>query len=122
MPPRAKRGATGPGTLQRPGPAADGPESAQDSVPPGAGVVRAAVHAAIVAGHEAEGVDPRLQGLEGLAEHLAGSIDRYHDQPFAVAQLAPRLLDVLRELRLTPAPVQAADALTELLASLNEPT
>lgn len=48
--------------------------------------------------------DPRWGGVEGLARTLGRALDQAEEAraPYAIAQLAPRLLDVLAAMRLTP--------------------
>jgi hypothetical protein len=69
--------------------------------------------------------DPRWAGAERLAYTVAGALDQAarKGDPYAVAQLAPRLLDVLRDLMLTPGAIGAAagDDLGSLLADLATP-
>ena len=59
---------------------------------------------AIRAGQEDGCGDKRFAGAEALACELARGIDEaaVEDRTYVIAQLAPRLLDVLIALRLTP--------------------
>lgn len=71
--------------------------------------------------------DPRWAAAERLAYTLAAAMDMaaIRGDLYAPAQLAPRLLDVLRDLRLTPASVTTStgqDALGELLDKIGSPT
>lgn len=81
-----------------------------------------AVAASIRAGRDGAAADPRYAGAESLARSLARGIDvaRGEGDPYALAQLGPKLLDVLRELQLTPPPrAVGADDLAELLGGLS---
>lgn len=86
--------------------------------------VERAVGASIVAGRAGGRADRRWSGTETLAREIAAAIDlaALEQQPYAVAQLAPRLLDTLRELQLTPtAAADGLDPVTEFLRGLAEP-
>ncbi|GAA2118570.1 hypothetical protein GCM10009802_20260 [Streptomyces synnematoformans] len=87
----------------------------------GAGRVETGVTRAIRAAREGAAADPRLAGLESLARTLAAGVDIAADQPYALAQLSPRLLDVLETLMLIPRTTHS-DALTQLLADIATPT
>lgn len=70
--------------------------------------------------------DPKWAAIERLSYSLAAAMDAAERKGdlYAPAQLAPRLLDVLRDMMLTPASVQAGqddDDLGELLAGLTAP-
>lgn len=67
--------------------------------------------------------DARLRGAETLARELARGIDIAAGKadPYALAQLSPKLLDVLRELGLAGGAAAAVDPTTELLADLATP-
>jgi hypothetical protein len=84
-----------------------------------------ATRKAIIAGRGGAAADPRHAAAEALARQLSRAVDlAMHKSPpdlYAVAQLSPRLLDVLRELRLTPDSEQKGSDLDELLASLGDP-
>lgn len=84
-----------------------------------------ATRKAIIAGRNGAPADPRFAAAESLARQLARAVDiAMHKSPpdvYAVAQLSPRLLDVLRELRLTPDSEQKGSDLDELLASMGTP-
>lgn len=71
--------------------------------------------------------DVRWAAAERLAYALAAAMDAAERKGdlYAPAQLAPRLLDVLRDLRLTPTSVgtsSSQDALGDLLKDLSRPT
>lgn len=71
--------------------------------------------------------EPKWSAAECLAYQLAATLDAAERRGdlYAPAQLAPRLLDVLKELRLTPASVGGSagqDALSDLLSDLSRPT
>lgn len=88
------------------------------------GPTEAAVAASIRAARGEAKADPRWAGAESLARSLARGVDRARDagDPYALAQLGPRLLEALRELGLTPPPrPESGGKLEELLSSLSEP-
>lgn len=69
------------------------------------------------------GADPRMAAAEALARELAAGIDvaALKMDPYALAQLGPKLLDVLKELGMTRPPEQTDSALSALLADLRDP-
>lgn len=76
--------------------------------------------------HGRRPADPKWGAVERLAYALAAAMDAAERKGdlYAPAQLAPRLLDVLRDMRLTPASVgtrTGQDALSDLLADLATP-
>jgi len=75
---------------------------------------------AIRAGRDGGDADARWRAAETLARHIAATLDATTTaDPYAVAQLAPRLLAVLQELRLTPAAAgSGADSLGDFLNEL----
>lgn len=87
------------------------------------GRVERSVNDAILAGRDGAPADPRWRAAEALARELGRGIDTAAaaGDPYALAQLGPKLLDLLRELRLTPPPQAAAGSLDALLADLAIP-
>jgi hypothetical protein len=86
------------------------------------GRVERAVTEAIRAAHRENrgAADARWRGAEALARQVAAALDTGADDPYAVAQLAPRLLAVLTELRLTPAAAGiGTDPLGDFFAELS---
>lgn len=67
--------------------------------------------------------DPRWAAAEALARELGRGLDlaAANADPYALAQLGPKLLDALRELSLTPASSQTKGDLENLLADLAKP-
>lgn len=86
------------------------------------GTVYRGVCAAIIASRGDGSPNASWAGTEALARSLANAMDvaLRKGEPYAVAQLAPRLLDVLRDLLLTPASARSDgdDQLHALLADL----
>lgn len=84
-----------------------------------------ATRKAIIAGRDGAPADPKWAATESLARQLARAIDLAMNKtpadPYAVAQLAPKLLDVLRELKLTPMSAVQASGLEDLLSDLGTP-
>lgn len=73
----------------------------------------------------ARGEAPRevkLSALETLARQLAAGLDLAAAEPYALAQLGPRLLDVLTALQLTPQPRVDDDGLSDLIKDLKTVT
>lgn len=95
------------------------------------GRLEAAVMASVVAARPVNEngrrtADPKWAAIERLSYSLAAAMDAAERKGdlYAPAQLAPRLLDVLRDMMLTPASVQVAkddDELGDLLADLATP-
>lgn len=86
--------------------------------------VTRAVGDAIRAGREGAPAVRKYAGAEALAREIGYAMDVASElgKVYAIAQLAPRLLDTLRELHLTPATGDTAnDPLTELLRELSAP-
>ena len=85
--------------------------------------VEASVAASILAARPAAGADPRWKAAEALAKELGRGVDiaAANGDPYALAQLGPKLLDTLRELQLTPASATVKGDLEELLADLKDP-
>lgn len=85
--------------------------------------VEGAVTRSIQTGRQGADPDPRWAGTEALARELARGIDiaAGNADPYALAQLGPKLLDVLRELALTPASATVKSELDDLLADLAKP-
>ncbi|MFB6943390.1 hypothetical protein ACFWGL_12440 [Streptomyces sp. NPDC060286] len=67
-----------------------------------------------------DGADPKRAGIEAIARELARAMDTAGARldPYAVAQVTPKLLDVLD--RLTPTETEA-DGLADLLADMSKP-
>lgn len=135
---RAKNGGRSGGRGQKPLLDVPGAREAPEHSPlPGTAVRRstgrleAAVRASVVASRPVNDngrrpADARWRAAECLAYQLAATLDAAERRGdlYAPAQLAPRLLDVLRDLRLTPASqVESSgqDALNDLLADLSTP-
>ena len=85
-----------------------------------------AVEAAIRAGQRAGQLDELDAGVAALARQLARACDAAEStaQPYALAQLGPRLLDALVALGLSPSarPGSAGDEWDRLAAELGAPT
>lgn len=112
MPTRPRRGADG-------GDVPDGPRGPVLRVE---GAVSRSVRTARGSGK----ADPRYAAVEALAREVGRAVDvaGAKRDPYAVAQLTPRLLDVLSALHLTPASntaPESEDGLAELLADLARP-
>lgn len=89
--------------------------------PPGR--VERSVSISITAARGEHPADARWAAGEALARELGRGIDiaAANGDPYALAQLGPRLLETLRELALTPASATVKGELDELLADLNSP-
>lgn len=87
------------------------------------GRVERSVSASILAARGEQPADPRWAGGEALAKELARGIDiaAANSDPYALAQLGPKLLETLRELALTPASATVKGELDDLLADLATP-
>lgn len=103
--PRKKVPPQGPALLDF---AADAPEHG-DPIPGTAvrrqpGRTEKAVGTSIQHGRQGKPADPRFAAAEALARQLAYGVDQAAAKadPYALAQLGPKLLEVLRELALTP--------------------
>jgi hypothetical protein len=69
--------------------------------------------------------EDRYAAIEALALAVGRAVDGAvaDADPYAVAQLSPRLLELLAELRLTPGSIEgASDGVAELLAAISAPT
>jgi hypothetical protein len=88
--------------------------------PPGR--VERSVSSSITAARGDAPADPRWAAGEALAKELGRGIDiaATNQDPYALAQLGPRLIEVLRELALTPASATVKNDLAELLADLKK--
>jgi transcriptional regulator NrdR family protein len=89
------------------------------------GRLERATEEAVRAARAGEKADRRFAALETLARLYAASLDQaVVREPYAVAKIGPHLLEVLRELRLTPPTVDASGKdqdLSALLADLAAP-
>ncbi|WP_194905015.1 hypothetical protein [Catenulispora rubra] len=67
--------------------------------------------------------DPSHAALEVLALNIAHVLDAAvaADDRYAVAQLTPRMIDLLERLKLTPDTKTATDGLGDLLSALSGP-
>lgn len=85
--------------------------------------VEASVSRSIQSARAGTEADPRWSAAEALARELGRGIDiaAYNADPYALAQLGPKLLEVLRELALTPASATVKSELDELLADMGRP-
>lgn len=86
------------------------------------GRVETAVCAAIAAGRMGGRAEPRYAGAESLAREVARALDvaAWNKDPYAVAQLAPRLESALCLLRLTPASAAGGGDLAGLLREIRD--
>lgn len=85
--------------------------------------VEKAVGTSITAARAENPADPRWTAAEALARELGRGIDTAaaNADPYALAQLGPKLLDVLRELALTPASATVKGELESLLKDMARP-
>ena len=124
---RTPRGRRGEGVLALPlDVGTDAPEAAKlsgTSVRRHVGRVERHVGDSIVAARAGVPAEARWAAAEVLAKELGRALDvaSANRDPYAVAQLAPKLLEALRELALTPASAQAKSDLAELLADIANP-
>ncbi|MEV3852743.1 hypothetical protein AB0J38_00195 [Streptomyces sp. NPDC050095] len=100
----------------------DVPEVSQWPVRRVEGAVSASVRKARGSGK----ADPRYAAVEALARSVGRTVDIavYKGETYAVAQLSPKLMEILTALHLTPASNTApddGDGLAELLADLARP-
>lgn len=88
--------------------------------PPGR--VERSVSSSITAARGDAPADARWAASEALAKELGRGIDiaAANGDPYALAQLGPKLLETLRELALTPASATVKSDLDELLADLKK--
>lgn len=88
------------------------------------GRVERSVGASIVAARGDAPADSRWAAGEALARELGRGIDiaAANNDPYALAQLGPKLLDVLRELTLTPASATVKGDLDQLLRDIATPS
>lgn len=84
------------------------------------GRVERGVNAAITAYRGDRAADPRHAGHEALARDLAAHIDRAADQPYAIPNLAARLLETMGWLSLASG--AGTDPVEALLADIATPT
>ncbi|MFI6688903.1 hypothetical protein [Streptomyces sp. NPDC050485] len=88
-----------------------------------AGRAERGVEAAIRASRAGGKADPRCAGIEAVIRIAARALDGAADDPYAVAQLLPRVLDVMTFAGLVPEPKGAADdSLAALLSAMAAPT
>jgi len=85
--------------------------------------VERAVSSSIAAARADTPADARWAAGEALARELGRGIDiaAANGDPYALAQLGPKLLEVLRELALTPSSATVKGELDTLLADLATP-
>ncbi|GHD03424.1 hypothetical protein GCM10010334_51160 [Streptomyces finlayi] len=89
------------------------------------GAAEKGISAAVRASRKGGKADPRFAGVEALARVAGRALDEAVSagERYAVAQLLPRVLDVLDAMQLTPESAGTGDdSLGEFLASLATPT
>ncbi|MFE3071770.1 hypothetical protein [Streptomyces sp. NPDC059247] len=74
-----------------------------------AGRAERGAETAIRASRSGGKADPKRAAVEAVVRIVARGLDVAADDPYALAQLVPRMLDILRLAQLVPEPAGAAD-------------